>query len=97
MVNLDRENPYGRAGFAAALLNILVIEFATWVLMSGIYFAVYLVPALLVDLGLSALLATRQGRIREVGRGLLIGCIAGPAAIVVFVPSFLLAEKVGLF
>jgi len=87
---------YGPLGFGAALVNILVIEFVTWVLLPWFYLAVFVVPVLLIDVGLSAFLATRRGKIREIGRGMLIGCIAGPAALVFFIPLFLLAQAAGL-
>jgi len=87
---------YGPLGFGAALVNILVIEFVTWVLLPWFYLAVFVVPVLLIDVGLSAFLATRRGKIREIGRGMLIGCIAGPAALVFFIPLFLLVQAAGL-
>ena len=88
--------PYGPVGFAAALVNILVIEFVAWTLLPWFYLAIFLVPVLLLDLGISALLAARRGRLREVGRGMMIGCIAGPAALVFFIPLYLLVQGVGL-
>ncbi|WP_149480534.1 hypothetical protein [Mycolicibacterium sp. P1-18] len=87
---------YGPLGFAAALTNILVIEFVTWTLLPWFYLAVFLIPALLVDLGVSAFLASRHGRLREIGRGMIIGCIAGPAALIFFIPLYLLVQGVGL-
>ena len=87
---------YGPLGFAAALVNILVIEFVTWVLLPWFYLVVFLVPLLLLDFALSAFLATRQGKLREIGRGMMIGCIAGPAALVFFIPLYLVVQSVGL-
>jgi hypothetical protein len=87
---------YGPLGFAAALVNILVIEFVTWLLLPWFYLAIFLIPVLLLDLGLSALLAARQGKLREIGRAMMIGCIAGPAAFVFFIPLYLLVQAVGL-
>jgi hypothetical protein len=87
---------YGPLGFAAALTNILVIEFVTWMLLPWFYLAVFLIPVLLVDLGVSAFLASRHGRLREIGRGMIIGCIAGPAALIFFIPLYLLVQGVGL-
>lgn len=100
MVNKHEVSPlvgrYGPLGFAAALVNILVIEFVTWVLLPWFYLAVFLVPLLLLDLALSTFLATRQGKLREIGRGMMIGCIAGPAALIFFIPLYLLIAAVGL-
>lgn len=100
MVNLgDVSAParrYGPFGFAAALVNILVIEFVTWILLPWFYLAVFVVPMLLLDVALSAFLATRRGKTREIGRGMLIGCIAGPAALAFFIPLYLLVQGAGL-
>ncbi len=85
---------YGSLGFGAALVNILVIEFVAWVLLPWVYLAVFLVPLLVLDLAVSAFLATRQGKLREVGRGMLIGCIAGPASLVFFIPLYLIVGAV---
>jgi len=100
MVNVGDVSPpvrrYGPLGFAAALVNILVVEFVTWVLLPWFYLAVFVVPVLLLDVALSAFLATRHGKIREIGRGMLIGCIAGPAALIFFIPLYLLVQAAGL-
>lgn len=100
MVNAQEAGPsvgrYGPIGFVAALLNILVIEFVTWVLLPWFYLAIFLVPVLLLDFAVSVILATRNGRLRQVGWGMMIGCIAGPAALVVFIPLYLLIAAVGL-
>jgi hypothetical protein len=100
MVNAQKVSPsvgrYGPLGFAAALVNILIIEFVAWVLLPWFYLAVFLVPVLLLDFALAAILATRQGKWREVGRGMMIGCISGPAALVFFIPLYFLVEAVGL-
>ncbi|MDX6245128.1 MAG: hypothetical protein QOE76_2851 [Frankiales bacterium] len=87
---------YGPVGFAAALVNILVVEFVTWVLLPWFYLAVFVVPLLLLDVALSAFLASRRGKTREIGRGMLIGCIAGPAALIFFIPLYLLVQVAGL-
>jgi hypothetical protein len=87
---------YGPLGFTAAMVNILVIEFVTMALLPWVYLALLLVPLLLIDVGISAFLLTRQGKLGQIGRGMLIGCIAGPAALLFFIPSLLLAQAVGL-
>jgi hypothetical protein len=100
MVNVGDVSPparrSGALGFAAALVNILVAEFVTWVLLPWFYLAVFVVPLLLLDVALSAFLATRRGEIREIGRGMLIGCIAAPAALIFFIPLYLLIQAAGL-
>jgi hypothetical protein len=60
------------------------------------YLAVFVVPLLLLDVALSAFLASRRGKTREIGRGMLIGCIAGPAALIFFIPLYLLVQVAGL-
>ena len=91
-----REEHYGPVGFGAALANVAVIEFVTWMLLPWLYLAIFLIPVLLLDLAVSALLATRHGKLREIGRGMMIGCIAGPTALIFFIPLYLVAQGVGL-
>ena len=99
MVDAESEAPavrrYGPLGLTAALVNILVIEFVMWVLLPWVFLLVYLVPLLLLDLGVSAFLRSRQGRLGEVGRGMMIGCLSAPAAVVSFVPLYLLGLGLG--
>lgn len=87
---------YGPLGFAAALVNILIIEFVTWVLLPWVFLVVFLIPFLLLALALSAFLKSRQGKPSEIGRGMMIGCISGPAAAAFFIPLYFLVEAVGL-
>ena len=100
MVNAEREDPvvggYGPWGFAAASLNILVIEFATWVLLPWVFLAIILIPLVLADLAISAVLKSRPGKVGEVGRGMMIGCIAAPAAAVFFIPLYFLVQAADL-
>lgn len=86
----------GPLGFAAALANILVIEFAIWTLLPWVYLAVFVIPLLLLDVGVAVFLRSRVGTIGEIGRGMLIGCIAGPAALAFFIPLYFLAAATGL-
>ncbi len=87
---------YGPAGLIAAMVNILFIELVVWLLLPWFYLAVFLVPLLIIDAGASALLARRTGVVGQVGRGLLIGCMAGPAAVVFFVPLYMAVDAAGL-
>ncbi|MFC7673296.1 hypothetical protein ACFQWH_09460 [Mycolicibacterium sp. GCM10028919] len=87
---------HGPVGFAAALVNILIIEFAIWAVLPWIYLAVFVVPLVLLDVAISVLLRCRPGTLGEIGRGMLIGCIAGPAALVLFIPLYFLAAATGL-
>jgi hypothetical protein len=54
------------------------------------------IPLLLLDVAVSAYLRGRTGTLGEIGRGMLIGCIAGPAALVFFIPLYFLAAATGL-
>ncbi|MBJ7339339.1 hypothetical protein [Mycolicibacterium sp.] len=77
-------------------MNILIIEFVTWVLLPWVFLVVFLIPIVLLDLALSAFLKSRQGRLSEIGQGMMIGCISAPAAAVFFIPLYFLAQAVGL-
>lgn len=90
----SRADGYGPRGFAAALMNILVIEFIAWALMPWVYLIFFLAPLLILDFAVSVFLATRRGTLCEIGRGMLIGCIAGPTSLVFFVPMYLLVAAV---
>lgn len=92
-VSIDR---FGPVGFAAALANILVIEFAIWTLLPWVYLAVFVIPLLLLDVAVSVFLRGRPGTLGEIGRGMLVGCIAGPAALAFFIPLYFLAAATGL-
>lgn len=87
---------YGPLGFAAALVNILIIEFITWVLLPWVSLLIFLIPFLLLDLGLSAFLKSRQGKLSEIGWGMMVGCISAPVAAVFFVSLYFLVCAVGI-
>lgn len=87
---------YGPAAFVAALVNILIVEFALWMTMPWFALAIFVIPLLLVDFVVAAVLKSRKGTSGQVGRGMLIGLLAAPAALVVFLPGFLLAQSAGL-
>jgi hypothetical protein len=87
---------YGPYGLSAAMVNILFIEFTTLALLPWVYLAVFTVPLLLVDIAVSVYLRDRPGTLGEIGRGMLIGCIAGPAALAFFIPLYFLVAAAGL-
>lgn len=87
---------YGPAVFVAALVNILIVELALWVTVPWFALAVFVIPLLVVDLGVAALLKLRKGTLRQVGHGMMIGLIAAPATVVVFAPGLWLVQAVGL-
>ena len=68
---------YGAAGFTAAMVNILVLEFLAWVTLPLVYIGLaVLVPVLIVDALVAFALTKARGTTAQVGRGLLIGCAA---------------------
>jgi hypothetical protein len=68
---------YGPAGFAAAMANILVLEFLAWVTLPLVYIGLaILVPVLIVDALVAFGLTKMRGFTAQIGRGLLIGCAA---------------------
>ena len=87
---------YGPATFVAALVNILIVEIALWLTVPWIALAVFVVPLLVVDVVVAAILKSRSGTPEQVGRGMLIGLLAVPAALVVFLPAFFLVQAAGL-
>lgn len=100
MVNSRAAQPltssYGPATFLAALVNILVVETAVWYFLPWFALAVFVLPLLLIDLAMAAVLRSRPGVAGQVGRGLLIGLIAAPAALAVFLPGLMLVQAMGL-
>jgi hypothetical protein len=87
---------YGPYGFSAAMVNILFIEFTTLALLPWVYLTVFVIPLLLLDVAVSVYFRGRAGTLGEIGRGMLIGCIAGPAALAFFIPLYFLAAATGL-
>ena len=87
---------YGPLGFSAAMVNILFIEFSTLALLPWVYLTVFIIPLLLVDVAVAVFLRRRPGTLGEIGRGMLIGCIAGPAALAFFIPLYFLAAASSL-
>jgi len=87
---------YGPVSFIAALGNTLLVSLATWYFLPWFALAVFVLPILLVDLVAGAVLATRSGVMGQVGRGMLIGLIAAPLTLLVFLPGLLLVQELGL-
>lgn len=87
---------YGAIGFAAALANTLVLDFVTWVFLPWLYMTVLMLPILLVDVLISIVVSRREGKVGQAGRGMLIGCLSAPLALVIFIPGTILATAIGL-
>jgi hypothetical protein len=50
---------------------------------------------LLVDLAVSALLSRRGGTLGQLGRGMLIGWLAAPLTLAIFLPAYAMAGSLG--
>lgn len=87
---------YSATTFVAALGNTLVVSLATWYFLPWFGLAVFVLPVLLLDLAVGAVLVTRSGTISQAGRGMLIALIAAPITLLVFFPGFLLMQMLGL-
>ncbi|SBS74487.1 conserved membrane hypothetical protein [uncultured Mycobacterium sp.] len=92
----DRDARYGRAGFVAALLTVLVMEFITWVFIVYWYMLpVTVVPALVVAGLIGYCLTRARGIVAQIGRGVLNGCIAAPLTVIIFIPAWILVQAIG--
>lgn len=87
---------YGPVTFVAALVNILFVETAVWYFLPWFALAIFVLPFVLIDLAIAAVLRSRPGVAGQVGRGMLIGLVAAPVALAVFLPGFLLVQAAGL-
>lgn len=93
----QQETPtYCSVTFLAALVNILVVQTAVWVFLPWFVLAIFVLPLLLVDLAIAAVLRARPGTTGQIGRGMLIGLISAPMTLAVFLPGLLLAQAMGL-
>ncbi len=87
---------YGAAGFAAALVNILALEFLTWIFIVYWYMLpVIVLPAVIVDALIGYGLTRGHGSVAQIGRGMLIGCLAAPLTVLVFIPAWIIAKAIG--
>jgi hypothetical protein len=72
---------YGPVTFVVAQLHILITTLPMWLLFP--YSMVFVLPIVLVYLALSALISISGGTMGQVGRGMLIGSLAGPLSLAV--------------
>ncbi len=91
------ENPtvarYGPITFVVAQVHVLVVGLLTWLFIP--YSALIVLPAVLIYMGFSALIAMSQGTLGQVGRGMLIGSASGPLSLLIFVPVWIIAKGIG--
>lgn len=87
---------YGPVAFAATALNVLVLEFLTWVYMLAWYMIPFIVlPIVVVDALIAWGLTRGRGAVGQVGRGMLIGCIAAPLTVLIFTAAWAVAQAIG--
>lgn len=100
MVNQPAAQPltshYGPVTFISALANILVVQIAVWAFLPWFVLVIFVLPLLLVDLATAVVLRSRPGAAGQVGRGMLVGMIAAPATLAVFLPGLLIAQAMDL-
>lgn len=91
------QNRYGALSFAAALVNILVLNSVLWVLFIWTFWGYqFLLPLLLVDLAISAVLNLSSGPFGSVGRGMLLGWISVPVSLLIFGAGLAVASAIGI-
>lgn len=92
------ENRYGPAGFIAAAVTVTVLELLAWVFLLWAWYLVpaIVLPAVIVDLLIGYGLTRVNGTAAQVGRGMVIGGIAAPLTVLLFIPCWLAAGALGL-
>lgn len=88
---------YSRAGFVALTLNVLLLEFVTWVLLTTApyFLPVVALPVIIVDALIAWALTRRGGRAAQIGRGLAIACLAPLLTLMIFVPGWIITRNLG--
>lgn len=91
------KNRYGPASWAAALVNIFAMEVITWLFLPWTTFLsfFFVSPVLVVDLVPAIVLATRPGKLGQVGRGMLIGWISAPVSMTLYSVGYVIVRAVG--
>lgn len=93
---LGTANRYGPAGFTAAVVNILALEYLTWTFMLAWYMIpLTVLPAVIVDALIAWGLTRGRGTVAQVGRGMLIGCMSAPLSVAVFSSAWIIAKAIG--
>ena len=88
---------YGPAGFAAAFLNIFVLEVLTWFFMASAWYMlpVVVLPAVITNALVAYGMTKMRGIIAQIGRAMLIACVCSPLTVVIFVSGFIVAKAIG--
>ncbi len=86
-------NRYSRTSFVGFAINMLLLEFATWVLLvTAPFYLPFALPVIAVNAVIGWALTTRTGRINHLGRGLLIACLTPLVTLLIFVPGSILTH-----
>ncbi|OBF63192.1 hypothetical protein A5753_12950 [Mycobacterium sp. 852002-51971_SCH5477799-a] len=73
-----------------------MVGLITWLIAVSMWpFLIFVLPATLAYVAVSALIARAPGRWGQVGRGMMIGSLSGPISILIFVPAFIVAHAIG--
>ncbi|AQT78002.1 hypothetical protein B1R94_00260 [Mycolicibacterium litorale] len=88
---------YSRAGFVAFAVNVLVLEFMTWVLLTTAPYFVPIIamPLAILDALIGWVLTRRGGTSAQVGRGTLIACLAPVLTVLIFIPAWIVTRNLG--
>lgn len=68
--------PFGPAGFAAAIVNLAVLEFVSLTAWSLVFFLALIVtvPLLLINAAVGFFMSRAGGTAARIGRGMLVAC-----------------------
>ncbi|MGA5540627.1 hypothetical protein ACPCIR_02130 [Mycobacterium sp. NPDC051198] len=66
---------YGEIGFAAATVTIVGVSLAAWLSAGYARFTVYFIPLIVAELVGAIILARCPGKLRQAGRGMLVGLL----------------------
>lgn len=69
---------HGAIGFAAATVTIFAVSLATWISVTHAHLTVYFIALILADLMAAIILARCTDKLRQAGRGMLVGLVAVP-------------------
>jgi hypothetical protein len=84
---------YGPVTFVVAQVHIFIVGLLMWLLIP--YSVVLVLPAVLVYMAISALIAMNQRKLGQVGRGMLIGSASAPLSAILFGLVLVIAKAIG--
>ncbi|WP_240631729.1 MULTISPECIES: hypothetical protein [Mycobacterium] len=84
---------YGPVTFLVAVMHLLIVEVATWLLMP--YSIVFVLPVVLIYMAVAAFVLRASGTLGQIGRGMLIGSLSGPLSLLIFGAVWAIAHAIG--